>query len=217
MGPSIGLSAGTVELTLQLLGFSGVVAGVWLLLIQNEMMTVISRLIDRLDHIAQGDLTDDIPLQRVDELGKLNDSLVTMQTHLKTMMAEIAEAADVVGESAQALSAEMEQTRSVADAQSSAVNRIATTVEQLVTSVKEIADSAQQAARAVDASHGLLDDASARMMESQAASQNVVTTVNGAGQTMAELFQSISAIDRVTQVIRGIAEQNESARPERSN
>ena len=207
LGPSLGLSAGFIETTLQLLGLSGVLAGVWLLVIQSKMMDVIQRIVGRLDHIAQGDLTDEIPLHRVDEIGKLNDSLVTMQTHLKAMMAEIAEAAEQVGSSADVLSGEMEQTRKVTEIQSSAASSIAAAVEQLVVSVNEIAGSAQQASQAVEASHGLLNEASLRMGESQEASQNVVSTVNGAGQTMAELFQSIFAIDRVSQVIRGIAEQ----------
>ena len=206
-GPSLGLSAGTIETVLQLLGLSGVLAGVCLLVIQNKMMSIIQRIIGRLDHIAQGDLTDEIPLHRVDEIGKLNDSLVTMQTHLKAMMAEIAEAAELVGSSADILTGEMEQTRKVTEIQSGAASSIAAAVEQLVASVNEIAGSAQQASQAVEASHGLLSEASLRMGESQEASQNVVTTVNGAGQTMAELFQSIFAIDRVSQVIRGIAEQ----------
>jgi aerotaxis receptor len=207
LGPSMGLTPGAVELTLQLLGASGVVAGVWLLMIQNQMMIIINRIIGRLDHIAQGDLTDPIPLHRVDELGRLNDSLVTMQTHLKAMMAEIAEAADQVGVNADVLSAEMDQTRKVTNIQSDAVGGIAAAVEQLVASVNEIADSAQQASQAVQASHGLLNEASRRMGESQEASQDVVKTVSGAGQTMAELFQSIFAINRVSQVIRGIADQ----------
>jgi aerotaxis receptor len=130
-----------------------------------------------------------------------------MQTHLKAMMAEIAEAADQVGGNADVLSAEMEQTRKVTNIQSDAASSIAAAVEQLVASVNEIADSAQQASQAVDASHGLLNEASLRMSESQDASQNVVTTVNGAGQTMAELFKSISTINRISQVIRGIADQ----------
>jgi aerotaxis receptor len=201
------LSADAIETVLQLLGLSGILAGVWLLVIQNKMMSIIQRIIGRLDHIAQGDLTDEIPLHRVDEIGKLNDSLVTMQTHLKAMMAEIAEAADLVGSSADVLTGEMEQTRKVTEIQSDAASSIAAAVEQLVASVNEIAGSAQQASQAVEASHGLLSEASLRMGESQEASQNVVSTVNGAGQTMAELFQSIFAIDRVSQVIRGIAEQ----------
>lgn len=207
LGPSMGLSPGAVELTRQLLGVSGVIVGVWLLVIQNQMMAIINRIIGRLDHIAQGDLTDPIPLHRVDELGRLNDSLVTMQTHLKVIMAEIAEAADQVGENADVLSVEMDQTRKVTNIQSDSASSIAAAVEQLVASVNEIADSAQKASQAVEASHGLLSEASARMTESQEASQNVVATVNGAGQTMAELFHSISAIDRVSHVIRGIAEQ----------
>jgi aerotaxis receptor len=206
-GPAAGLSAGAIELGLQLLGASGVVAGVALLAIQNQAMTIINRIIGRIEHIAQGDLTDEIPLHRVDELGKLNDALVTMQTHLKAMMAEIAEAADQVGQDADVLSAEMAKTRKVTEVQSDAVSSIAAAVEQLVASVNEIADSAAQASQAVGASHELLSEASQRMSESQEASQNVVNTVNGAGQTMAELFQSIFAINRVSQVIRGISEQ----------
>ena len=207
IGPLLGLTPGAVTLTQNLLGISGVVAGVWLLAIQGKMMTIIHNISGRLNNIAQGDLTDVIPLHRVDELGRLNDSLVTMQAHLKAMMAEISEAADQVGANADVLSVEMDQTRKVTEVQSDAAGSIAAAVEQLVASVNEIADSAQQASQAVAASHGLLNEASQRMSESQSASQNVVATVTGAGQTMAELFQSIFAIDRVSQVIRGIADQ----------
>lgn len=206
-GPSLGISAGTVGLIQKILEASGILAGVWLLVIQSKMMTIINRIVGRLDHIAQGDLTDDIPLHRVDELGKLNNSLVTMQTHLKAMLAEIAEAAEQVGLNADVLNSEMDQTRKATDIQSDAASSIAAAVEQLAASVSEIAGSAQQASQAVEASHGLLSDASLRMGESQVASQNVVTTVNDAGQTMTELFMSITAIDRVSQVIKGIADQ----------
>ena len=206
-GPSLGLGAEAIERTLQILGIAGIGAGISLLVIQSRLMTIIRRIIGRLDHISQGDLTDDIPLHRVDELGKLNDALVTMQTHLKSMMAEIAEAADRVNEGAQVLAQEMDETRQTTDDQAKAASSIASAVEQLVVSVDEIAGNAQHAAEAVDTSHALLKDASLRIGESQAASQNVVQTVDAAGQAMAQLFQSIFAIDRVSQVIRGIAEQ----------
>jgi methyl-accepting chemotaxis protein len=98
--------------------------------------------------------------------------------------------------------------------QSDAASSIAAAVEQLVASVNEIACSAQQASQAVEASHGLLSEASLRMGESQAASQNVVIDGQWCRQTMAELFQSISAIDRVSQSDSRHCRSDQSARPE---
>lgn len=207
LGTSLGLSPAVIDPGLPLLGVSGIAASIWLMMIHSQVMTGIGGIIERLDHIAQGNLTDPIPIDRLDELGKLNDALITMQTHLKTMMAEISEAAEQVGGHADTLNAEMEQVQKVTDTQSSAVSSIAAAVEQLVASVHEIADSAKQATQTVEASTGLLSEAAMRMVESQEASHNVVTTVNSAGQTMAELFQSISDIGRISQAIRGIADQ----------
>ena len=207
LGASIGVAPEVADWLLPLLGGAGIVASMALLLTQRQVLVIINRIIERLDHIAEGELTDDIPLSREDELGKLNDALITMQTHLKAMMAEIAEGADLMGESASALGVEMEQTRKVTATQSDAVTRIASAVEQLLASVNEIAGSAQHAAQAVEASHGLLGEAMSSMGESQSATANVVATVESAGKTMGELSQSILAIDRISHVIRGISEQ----------
>jgi aerotaxis receptor len=87
------------------------------------------------------------------------------------------------------------------------VSRIAAAVEQLVASVHEIAESAEHSTQIVAVSRGLLNDASSSMVGSQTASQNVVNTVNGASQTMAELFQSIFAIGQISQTIKDISEQ----------
>jgi aerotaxis receptor len=53
----------------------------------------------------------------------------------------------------------------------------------------------------------LLGEATKRMAESQSASQNVLRTVDEAGRTMAELFQSIVTIGKITEGIKAIAEQ----------
>ncbi|MDD5247453.1 MAG: PAS domain-containing methyl-accepting chemotaxis protein [Rhodocyclaceae bacterium] len=206
-GPQLGLGAGASQWLLNGLGGVTVVAAIALLLLQNQVIAGIHRIIGRLDHIAQGDLTDQIPLHRLDELGKLNDAVVTMQTHLKSMMAEIAEAADQVGKSAAALDGEMAVAHQASMAQSAATANIAAAVEELVVSVQEVAASAQEAVQGVEASRSLLDAASARMSESREASQSVVATVDGAAQTMSDLFQSIFAVGEVTKAIKEIADQ----------
>ncbi|MFT3848166.1 MAG: methyl-accepting chemotaxis protein [Propionivibrio sp.] len=206
-GGAFGLSADTVNWLVNGLGVAGVVASVLLLVSQSQILSIIQRIVGRLDHVAQGDLTDEIPLESEDELGKLNDSLITMQTHLKAVMAEIAEAGELMDDAASALSVRMEETRQVNGAHSEAVAGIASEVESLVVSVNEVADAAQRATQAVEASHGLLGEASTSMGDSLAATANVVTTVDEAGRTMAELSRSIAAIDRISHVIHGIADK----------
>ena len=206
-GPSFGVSASLAQTLMQAFNGIGILASIALLVTHGQVLTIINRIIGRLENIAQGDLTDDIPITRTDELGRLNDALIIMQTHLKAMMAEIADSAEVMSASADSLNEEMAVTRRVTEVQSDAVTRIASAVEQLVASVNEIADSAQQAAQAVDSSKGLLDQAETSMSDSQSATANVVTAVSGAGSTMTELSHSITAIDRVSHVIRAIADQ----------
>jgi methyl-accepting chemotaxis protein len=93
-------------------------------------------------HIALGNLTDTIQIDRLDELGKLNEILIAMQAYSKAMMDQIAEAAKLAEDNADALSFGMEETHEAADLQSGAVSRIAATVEQLMTSVHEMEDTA---------------------------------------------------------------------------
>ena len=170
-------------------------------------MTIIGRIGSRLDNIAEGNLTDRVPLHRMDELGRLNDALVVMQTRLKAMMADIHGAAGAVSEGSASLLTQMDVATRAVDAQTSATSRIAAAVEELTNSVQEVAASAAETADAVSASRDQLDQAASRMDESRAASRQVVTTVTEAGQTMAQLFQSIFTIGRVTQGINEISEQ----------
>ena len=122
---SLGIPVALTDTLLQVFGVAGILASIALLITNHQVLTTLGRIVSRLDNIAQGELTDVIPLSREDELGKLNNALITMQTHLKAMMAEIAESADLMGDSAQVLSGEMETTRCVTQAQSDAVSGIA--------------------------------------------------------------------------------------------
>jgi aerotaxis receptor len=206
-GPNFGLGRDTIDLVLQLFGGGSLVAGIALLMLQRQIMTIIGRIVGRLDNVAQGDLTDTIPVHRVDELGQLNDSVVTMQTHLKAMMAEIDEAAGTVDDGAEAVTRKMGQTVATIHSQSDATQRIAAAVEQLLGSINEVAASAESASQVVMESDKLISIASGQMHSSREASRRVVDAVNQSGQTMAELFQSIFTIGRITQGINEISEQ----------
>jgi aerotaxis receptor len=207
LGSAFGLSTGVIIGLLQVFGILGIVAGVTLILIQRKTLDILARITERLDHISQGDLTDEIPVHRLDELGKLNDGLLTMQTHLKVMMAEIAGMAGTVGGSARSLSQEMDGVYQQSEQQSTSVMNIATTMEEVSASVRQVADSAQTAADAVTESSDSLRQVTAQMQQSREASHAVVSTVSDASATMLNLFQSIQQIGTITQGIHEIAEQ----------
>jgi len=206
-GHHLGASGGLVDGLLQLFGVLAVVAGVTLIMLQRKTLDILGTITERLDHISQGDLTDEIPINRLDELGKLNDGLLTMQTHLKVMMAEIAGMAAAVGDNAKSLSQEMDGVYQQSEQQSSSVMNIASTMEEVSASVRQVADSAQTAADAVNDSSDSLRQVTAQMQQSREASHAVVSTVSEASSTMLNLFQSIQQIGTITQGIHEIAEQ----------
>lgn len=196
--------AGQVMLLLSLFGLA---AGLGALVLDQKRKAGIRSIGDRLDRIAQGNLSDVIPIDGADDLGRLNDEVITMQTHLKAMLAEIAEASSRVHQGATGINASMIEATSVTNLQSSAAEQIATAANQLAASVRSIAANAQSASGVVDESSIVLARTSESMMASRSSSQAVLATANQASATMTELFQSIFAIGRITAAIREIADQ----------
>jgi aerotaxis receptor len=207
LGDALGLPKDVANSLLLLSGIGVVAAAATLALLQNSMLTAIDRTTRHLDQISQGDLTGEIPIHRLDELGKLNDGLIAMQTHLKVMMAEIAEMAGAVGDNAKNFSCEMEGVYRQSEQQSDSVSNIAGTMVEMSASVREVADSARATADAVGESGDELRKVTAQMHQSRAASNAVVTTVSEASGTMLNLFQSIHQIGTITRGIKEIAEQ----------
>ena len=203
----LGMSELNTGIILQALGIGSIIAGIILVVLQHRMLGALERVRQHLDHISQGDLTDDIPNDRLDELGKLNDGLITMQTHLKVMMADIASMAKAVGSNAKTLSDEMASVYRQSEQQSGSVANIAGSMEKISASVRDVADSALATANAVQESDDGLRQVSTQMHQSRTASRAVVETVANASGTMNHLYQSIEQIGAITQGIQEIAEQ----------
>ncbi len=206
-GPALGMAPESISHLVEFFGLTGILVGVPLMFFQSKVLTIVGRIIGRLDSIAQGNLTDDIPIHRLDELGQINDALVTMQAHLKSMVSEISESAQLVLSNSDRLNHNMDDAFKVSGVQSESAARIAAAIEEMNASIAIVADGAGQTSEAVDQTRELLANAVKVMEESRGASRNVVTSVNDASATMGELFKSIDAIGVVTRTIREISEQ----------
>lgn len=189
------------------LGLAGILVGLLLVRWQRQTLDGVEQATRLMDHIAQGDLTDKIPEQRRDELGRMFNAMTTMQAHLKVMLAEIAEASRSIKGGSARLEGEMGTIHGESTRQSDSVSHIAADVEELSSAAKQVAVGAQDTASAVNESRVALEDAVQRMREGRQASRQVVDTVQRASQTMHQLFDSIHQIGAVSRGIREISEQ----------
>ncbi len=164
--------------------------------------------------IAEGDLTQRLPLESQDEIGELRQSANIMTDRLGTMMNDITSCSKDLGRAAGQLSqtadtltqgAEQttQQSSTVAAAaeemsvsmttmaasstqMSQNVNLVATSVEEMTAAISEVARSAEQAARVADEAAQL---------------------VQNTNQEISQLGQTADGIGQVIEVIQDIAEQ----------
>jgi aerotaxis receptor len=190
-----------------ILAFLGIAIGISLIVMQKGIFNALSAASQDLDHIAQGNLAERIENHRLDEVGKIYDTLITMQSHLKVMLAEISEVTDAVKRNSGWLEDKMAEVGRQSAAQSGAANEIATAITEITASIESVASDAKNSADFTETSRGLLEQATQQMEQSREASQLVVATVSQASTTMLDLFKSIYEIGSITQAIQEIAGQ----------
>ncbi|MDE2584677.1 MAG: methyl-accepting chemotaxis protein [Betaproteobacteria bacterium] len=206
-GEGMGFSADSIVTLVQGLNLAGLIAGGIQIGLQQGIFRAIDRTNTSLDRVAQGDLSEDLWHERLDEVGKLQDSLLATQAHLKVMLAEIAEAAQRVNANTRELNAEMTNVSRQSESQSESVGRIAASMEEMSAAVDQVSTDARQTAEAVGTTRSHIDGVGQRMRQGREASRAVVGAVETASATMATLFQSLNRIGVVTQAIQEIADQ----------
>jgi len=189
------------------LAFLSIVIGMSLIVMQNGIFKALGAATQDLDCIAQGNLAERIDNTRLDEVGQIYDALITMQSHLKVMLAEISEVTEAVGRSSGRLEDKMAAVGRQSASQSGAANEIAAAISEMTASIENVASDARDSADSTETSRGLLARATHQMEQSREASQLVVATVSQASTTMLELFKSIYQIGTITQAIQEIAGQ----------
>ena len=184
---------------------ASILAGIVLVYWQWRTLDGMENATSLMDRIAQGNLADAIPEGRRDELGAMYNAMITMQAHLKVMLAEIGEVAQRVGDNSRQLKETMGDIHQESSRQSESVSQIAANVEELSTAAKDVASGADETAQAVLESRQELDDAMRRMSDGRLASRQMVETMRQASEIMRQLSNAILQIDTVSGGIREIS------------
>lgn len=198
---------GALGIMATLLGSAAILAGVNALLMYQTLVKPLRRSLKFFDQMAQGNLNNDIRINRRDEVGQVFSSLAYMQAHLRVMIDQIRLATIGLHTHGQYLQTEVEQVASHLHKQQDRVMEVSAAMEQTAVSICEVARSAEGAAAAAKESLVTVTGGSVRMERSMASTTRVVESVSSTGEMIGQLNQSIQSIGSVTQAIKGIAEQ----------
>ena len=157
--------------------------------------------------IAQGDLSQDLPLDRRDELGQLQAAMQGMTSSLRTLVGRIGSGVSQIAAAAEQLSTITAQTSAGVHNQRQETEQTATAMHQMAATVQEVAQNAEQASMA--AREADREAQQGNQVVQQAVSQigSLALEVEQSAATIQALNQESVRIGGVLEVIRAVAEQ----------
>ena len=159
------------------------------------------------ERVANGDLTQNLPVQRRDELGQLQASMQRMTQGLRELIGGIGDGVTQIASAAEQLSAVTEQTSAGVNNQKVETDQVATAMNQMTATVHEVARNAEQASEAA-----LMADQQARegdrvVGEAVAQIERLAGEVVNSSEAMNQLKAESDKIGSVLDVIKSVAQQ----------
>ncbi|MCK6438138.1 methyl-accepting chemotaxis protein [Rivihabitans pingtungensis] len=164
-------------------------------------------MIQALDQIAEGKLTTPLATDRLDEVGRIEAGLATMQVHIKVMIDDLSAAASLMHANSKGLHQLMTQLMERFAQQSHEVAGVSGAVEEMSVSVSQVAEHASGAASAASQATGVAQTGAQHMAQSREETQVAAQSVSHAQATIQDLYESVVKISTVTDTIREIADQ----------
>ncbi|WP_395504536.1 methyl-accepting chemotaxis protein [Ectopseudomonas hydrolytica] len=193
---------------LGIMGAAAVVLGLCAALLITRLIVVpLRQSVSFAQRIASGDLSQDIPQQRSDEVGQLFAAMQDMTLSLRNLVGRIGGGVGQIAAAAEQLSAITAQTSAGVQTQKLETEQAATAMHQMAATVQEVAQNAEQASLA--ARDADLEAQQGNRVVQQAVDQidSLASEVEQSAEAIAALNQESARIGSVLEVIRNVAEQ----------
>lgn len=163
----------------------------------------------QLDNIAQGegDLTQRIPVEMDDDLGKLATSFNRVLENLQNMIGAIQNLSGKLGEGASELSTTARDNSSGITRQTDAISMVATAINEMQSAIEEVAGNASRAADTTRQAQDKGRNGATIISNSSVQVQRLAAQISKAVEVIRKLSQDSENITSVLDVIREIADQ----------
>ncbi|MBP2835866.1 methyl-accepting chemotaxis protein [Dickeya parazeae] len=161
--------------------------------LRGTLIKPMNRLVQRIQRIAQGDLTQPDEIYGKNEIGILGYNIQQMQVSLVHTVSTVRDSADSIYQGTTEITAGNTDLSSRTEQQAAAIEQTAASMEQLTATVKQNSDNAHHASQ-------LASNASGKAKQGGEIVENVVNTMNS-------ISGSSRKISEITNVINSIAFQ----------
>jgi methyl-accepting chemotaxis protein len=204
------MAAGSRQAMLLLAGMSAAAVIFGLLaawLITRSIVIPLRQSVAFAQRIAQGDLSQDLPLNRRDELGQLLAAMQAMTSSLRSLVGRIGGSVSQIAAAAEQLSAITAQTSAGVQRQRQETEQTATAMHQMAATVQEVAQNAEQASMAARDADREAQQGNQVVQQAVAQIGSLALEVDQSAAAIQALNQESARIGSVLEVIRAVAEQ----------
>lgn len=175
--------------------------------ITRQIIVPLRQTLTAAEQVAAGDLTQNLQVDRRDELGQLQASMQRMTLSLRELIGGIGDGVTQIASAAEELSAVTEQTSAGVNNQKVETDQVATAMNEMAATVHEVARNAEQASEAA-----LVADQQARegdrvVGEAIAQIERLAGEVVNSSEAMNQLKAESDKIGSVLDVIKAVAQQ----------
>ncbi|MGQ7886225.1 methyl-accepting chemotaxis protein [Paenibacillus sp. WC2504] len=223
LGSALLSSGDSLQLKIETLSIIAIVVGIILaLLIANQIVAPLIKIVARMKSIAEGNLTEDKMITNVkDEVGQLVHASNEMVESLRDIIVQVRINSEQVAAAAEELTTSAEQTSHATEQISITMQDIASSTEKEVQSAEEtletvskISDSVQQIARNAHSVKDVAMEAAEKAAQGGSAIQTagkqmdaIHQTVNGLSTNIKGLGERSQEIGQIIEVMAGISMQ----------
>ena len=182
----------------------GVIAA-WI--ITRQIVAPLQQTLNIVERVASGDLSQDLSIDRRDEMGQLQTSIQRMTVNLRQLISGIRDGVTQIASAAEELSAVTEQTSAGVNSQKVETDQVATAMHEMTATVQEVARNAEEASEAAVAADQQAREGDRVVNEAIVQIERLAKEVGNSTEAMNELKRESDKIGSVLDVIKSVAQQ----------
>jgi len=191
----------SLTITLLLVAIAG------LFLYMKYLLKPLDEVVENLQAIAEGDLTQEISVTSNDEIGVLQRAMQTTSSNLRDVLQMINGMATNLEQSANDMTAVSAETSSGIHDQQGSIQQVVTAMTEMASTVEEVSRNANMAAESANDANKQAIEGQTIVDQTTTSISKLASDVDNANTVITKVQQDSEAIGSVLDVIRGIAEQ----------